>query len=123
MAEDIREDQMTVSSIIDYLRGLKGKDSVLISLSTLLSMTIKNAGNVGHDDLKNVGTCFGYSYSSNDGSGINGIFLSIEVAGCYFQLKVSHTGYPMNLEYIIMKTVFGHLGNLYLLLNKALEIA
>ena len=98
MAEDIREDQMTVSSIIDYLRGLKGKDSVLISLSTLLSMTIKNAGNVGDDDLKNVGTCFGYSYSSNDGSGINGIFLSIEVVGCYFQLKVSHTGYPMKFR-------------------------
>ena len=92
MAEDIREDQMTVSSIIDYLRGLKGKDSVLISLSTLLSMTIKNAGNVGDDDLKNVGTCFGYSFGTNDGSGINGMFLSIEVVGYYFQLKVSYTG-------------------------------
>jgi len=31
MAEqDIREDQMTITNIVDYLRGLKGKDSVLI---------------------------------------------------------------------------------------------
>ena len=31
MAEqDIREDQMTVSSSVDYVRGLKGRDSVLI---------------------------------------------------------------------------------------------
>lgn len=32
MAEqDIREDQMTVTNTVDYLRGLKGKDSVLIA--------------------------------------------------------------------------------------------
>lgn len=31
MAEqDIREDQMTITNTVDYLRGLKGKDSVLI---------------------------------------------------------------------------------------------
>ena len=30
MAEDIRENAMTVSSSVDYVRGLKGKDSVLI---------------------------------------------------------------------------------------------
>ncbi len=36
MAEqDIREDQMTVSSSVDYVRGLKGKDSVLIAPGNL----------------------------------------------------------------------------------------
>ena len=36
MAEqDIREDQMTVVSSVDYVRGLKGKDSVLVTPSSL----------------------------------------------------------------------------------------
>ena len=38
MAEqDIREDQMTVTNTVDYLRGLKGKDSVLITPSSLMT--------------------------------------------------------------------------------------
>lgn len=36
MAEqDIREDQMTVTNTVDYLRGLKGKDSVLVTPTDL----------------------------------------------------------------------------------------
>lgn len=36
MAEqDIREDQMTITNTVDYVRGLKGKDSVLMAISTL----------------------------------------------------------------------------------------
>lgn len=38
MAEqDIREDQMTVVSSVDYVRGMKGKDSVLIIPSSLMT--------------------------------------------------------------------------------------
>lgn len=38
MAEqDIREDQMTITNTVDYLRGLKGMDSVLIAPGNLLS--------------------------------------------------------------------------------------
>ena len=38
MAEqDIREDQMTITNTVDYVRGLKGKDSVLIAPGDLLS--------------------------------------------------------------------------------------
>ena len=38
MAEqDIREDQMTITNTVDYLRGLKGKDSALIAPGNLLS--------------------------------------------------------------------------------------
>ena len=36
MAEqDIREDQMTITNTVDYLRGLKGKDSVLVTPTDL----------------------------------------------------------------------------------------
>lgn len=42
MAEqDIREDQMTVVSSVDYVRGLKGKDSVLIKKDDLVHITPK----------------------------------------------------------------------------------
>lgn len=93
MAEqDIKENEMTVANSVDYVRGLSGKTSVLIALSTLLSKTIKNVGSIGDNDLKNVGTCFGYSFGASDGSGIYGMFLSIEVVGYYFQLKVSYNG-------------------------------
>lgn len=42
MAEqDIREDQMTSVSSVDYVRGLKGKDSVLIKRDDLVRITPK----------------------------------------------------------------------------------
>ncbi|MCR6506143.1 pyocin knob domain-containing protein [Bacteroides muris (ex Fokt et al. 2023)] len=44
--QDIREDQMTVSSSVGYLRGLKGKDSVLIAPSNLLSEMFQYRGDV-----------------------------------------------------------------------------
>lgn len=34
-SDDIREDQMTVVSNVDYVRGMKGKDSVLIAPGNL----------------------------------------------------------------------------------------
>ena len=40
MAEqDVKENEMTVANSVDYVRGLSGKTSVLIALSTLLSKT------------------------------------------------------------------------------------
>jgi len=38
-SDDIREDQMTVSSSVDYVRGLKGEDSVLIKKDDLVHIT------------------------------------------------------------------------------------
>ena len=35
MADDIRENAMTVSNSVDYVRGLKGKDSVLVTPTDL----------------------------------------------------------------------------------------
>lgn len=47
MAEqDIREDQMTVVSRVDYVRGMNGKNSVLISPSNLLSALFQYRGDV-----------------------------------------------------------------------------
>ncbi len=39
--DDIREDQMTVSNSVDYVRALKGKDSVLIKKEDLVHITPK----------------------------------------------------------------------------------
>jgi hypothetical protein len=47
--QDIREDQMTVSSSVGYLRGLKGKDSVLIAPSNLLSEMFQYRGDVSEN--------------------------------------------------------------------------
>ena len=45
MAEqDIREDQMTITNTVDYVRGLKGKDSVLMAISTLFLDVMKERG-------------------------------------------------------------------------------
>ena len=45
MAEqDIREDQMTITNTVDYLRGLKGMDSVLIAPGNLLSALFQYRG-------------------------------------------------------------------------------
>lgn len=42
MAEqDIKENEMTVASSVDYVRGLKGKDSVLIKRDDLVRITPK----------------------------------------------------------------------------------
>ena len=45
MAEqDIREDQMTITNTVDYLRGIKGKDSILIAPGNLLSALFQYRG-------------------------------------------------------------------------------
>lgn len=45
MAEqDIKENEMTSVSSVDYVRGLKGKDSVLIAPGNLLSALFKYRG-------------------------------------------------------------------------------
>ena len=39
--DDIREDQMTVSNSVDYVRALKGRDRVLIKKEDLVHITPK----------------------------------------------------------------------------------
>ena len=47
MAEqDIKENEMTSVSSVDYVRGLKGKDSVLVTPAELLGLVFQGRGNV-----------------------------------------------------------------------------
>ena len=41
---DIQEDQMTITNTVDYLRGIKGKDSILIAPGNLLSALFQYRG-------------------------------------------------------------------------------
>ncbi len=94
MAEqDIREDQMTITNSVDYLRGLKGNNSVLISvLDAISNMAIVNKGHVKTDNVLNiVGNYVAYSTSDIDGSGIDGCLISINPTGLEgAQIKVAY---------------------------------
>lgn len=64
MAEqDIKENEMTSVSSVDYVRGLKGKDSVLIAPGDLLSALFKYRGPIND---ANIATNTGY-YRINSG--------------------------------------------------------
>lgn len=63
MAEDIREDQMTSVDSVDYVRGLKGKDSVLIAPRNLLSALFQYRGGV--QDANNSLDAGYYTVNSN----------------------------------------------------------
>lgn len=52
--QDIREDQMTVASSVDYIRGLKGKDSVLIAMNSLFSGVIMSKGGLNYSNVESV---------------------------------------------------------------------
>ena len=69
MAEqDIREDQMDVSSSVDYVRGLKGKDSVLIKKDDLVHITPKLGFNGDFKDPANFPKAGLYIYEVNTSS-------------------------------------------------------
>ena len=65
MAEDIREDQMTSVSSVDYVRGLKGKDSVLIKKDDLVHITPKLGFNGDFKDPANFPRAGLYIYEVN----------------------------------------------------------
>ena len=66
MAEqDIREDQMNVSSSVDYVRGLKGKDSVLIKRDDLVHISSKIGFNGDFKDPANFPKAGYYLYEVN----------------------------------------------------------
>ena len=93
MAEqDIKENEMTVANSVDYLRGLKGNNSVLISvLDAISNKAIVNKGHVKTDVLNIVGNYVAYSTSDIDGSGIDGCLISINPTGLEgAQIKVAY---------------------------------
>lgn len=74
MAEqDIREDQMTVVSSVDYVRGMKGKDSVLIAPGNLLSEVFQKRNRIGvGTDLNSILSSGTYEYFIEQGEVLNG---------------------------------------------------
>lgn len=68
--QDVREDQMTIANNVDYLRGLNGKDSVLISIINTLLISFGKGyiqKNTNCNDLINTG-CYSLNWSSNMGN-------------------------------------------------------
>lgn len=63
--DDIREDQMTVSNSVDYVRALKGKDSVLIKKEDLVHITPKMGFNGDFKDPANFPKAGYYLYGVN----------------------------------------------------------
>ena len=70
--QDIREDQMNVSSSVDYVRGLEGKDSVLIKKDDLVHITPKLGFNGDFKDPANFPKAGLYIYEVN--TGLSGTF-------------------------------------------------
>ena len=69
MAEqDIREDQMTVLSSVDYVRGMNGKNSVLIKKSDLVHITPIMGFNGDFKDPANFPKAGLYIYEVNTSS-------------------------------------------------------
>lgn len=54
MADDIKENEMTSVSSVDYVRGLKGKNSVLMAISDLFSDVIKGKGSFSYSNQETV---------------------------------------------------------------------
>lgn len=63
--QDIREDQMNLVSGVDYVRGLKGKDSVLIKKDDLVHITPKIGFNGDFKDPANFPKAGSYLYEVN----------------------------------------------------------
>lgn len=66
MAEqDIKENEMTITNTVDYLRGLKGEDSVLIKKDDLVHITPKIGFNGDFKDPANFPKAGFYIYEVN----------------------------------------------------------
>ena len=65
---DIQEDQMTITNTGDYLRGLKGKDSVLIKKDDLVRITPISGFNGDFKDPANFPKAGFYIYEVNTSS-------------------------------------------------------
>lgn len=66
--DDIREDQMTVVSSVDYVRGMNGKNSVLIKKEDLVHISSKLGFNGDFKDPANFPKAGLYIYEVNTSS-------------------------------------------------------
>lgn len=94
MAEqDVKENEMTTVSSVDYVRGLKGKDSVLIAPGNLLSALFQYRGDVSenYDNFINNGIYQIYSGANitNSPEGISyGMLLVFKTKFYLFQIAM-----------------------------------
>jgi hypothetical protein len=91
MAEDIRENAMTVSSSVDYVRGLKGKDSVLIASGNLLGALFQDRGTFEGDlnELKTAGMYYITGNTENKPAGFYGLMLVFRSGAGIVQIAYS----------------------------------
>ena len=91
---DKRENEMTVVNGVDFLRGIKGGNSVLIDVESIIkNYSLINLGSLKDgNNLDDIENAFGYSYSGNDSTGIYGPFVSIGIEGYQIQLKMDYRG-------------------------------
>lgn len=82
MAEDIKENEMTSVSSVDYVRGLKGKDSVLIKRDDLVRITPKLNFNGDFKDPANFPRAGLYIYEINTST--SGTFNGPEGNGTFY---------------------------------------
>ena len=76
MAEDIKENEMNPVSSVDYVRGVKGMDSVLIALDNLFSSVVGDKGSFDYDNktlIDNMTTSGVYNHG-NSIVGTNGYY-------------------------------------------------
>lgn len=92
MAEqDIREDQMTITNTVNYLRGLKGKDSVLIAPGDLLSALFQDRGTFEGDvnELRTAGMYYVTGNTKNIPPGYYGLMLVFKSGAGIVQIVYS----------------------------------
>jgi len=92
MAEqDIKENEMTSVGSVDYVRGLKGKDSVLIASGNLLGALFQDRGTFEGDlnELKTAGMYYITGNTENKPAGFYGLMLVFRSGAGIVQIAYS----------------------------------
>ena len=105
MGQDVFENEMKMVNSVDYLRGLKGSDSVLITIGQVISeSTLISMGHIDGALLHTYNNAFGYS-GETDGSGIAGEFITFGILNRQVQIKVANDASTMKFRTIKDGTV------------------
>ena len=88
---DLKENEMNPVSSVDYVRGLKGLDSVLITLDNLFSSVVGDKGYFKYDDqavVDNMTSPGAYSHGASivGTNGYYGILLVLKSGGYIAQI-------------------------------------
>ena len=94
MAEDIKENEMTSVSSVDYVRGLKGNNSVLITSNNLLSAMFQDRGDASttdfNDNLMGVSAINDSNSRANNNPNISyGLVLTFKSGSYWVQMAIN----------------------------------